>query len=231
MSLRFRARLPEDPYPSISPAPTPANLVSSLERGEVGLDGRELPHVAWVRAWRRAWKIVAFVSIAFFLTCGWFALNTGARLAREQTGEAARRALEADVGRGPCVRVDVNAGTTNSSTTSPIRRAIALRGGVGANRETATIMVSPRVISASAETTRTVETLDDPRCVGKKIRRVRRAGLSVGFVPLDEWPWGRRKTVSIVADAAVCVQHYLDVMDGKIGCDVVEENETVGMGG
>lgn len=226
MSLRFRARLPEDPYPSISPAPTPANLVSSLERGEVGLDGRELPHVAWIRAWRRAWKVVAFVSIAFFLTCGWFALDTGARLAREQTREAARRALELDVGRGPCVRVHVDANATSSA--SSIRRAIALRGGVGANRETATIMVSPRVISASAETTRTVETLDDPRCVGKKIRRERRAGLSVGFVSLDEWPWGKRKTVSVVGDAAVCVQHYLDVMDGKIGCDVVEENGAAG---
>jgi len=226
MSLRFRSRLDASP----SPCPSPANLVSSLERGEVGLDGRELPHVAWVRAWRRAWKIVVVASIAFFATCGWFAFGHGASLAREQTRDAVRRALDADVGRGPCVRVEASrpvagrgVGTAVGGTVGgTVGRAIALRGGE--------IMVAPRIASTSAETMRTVETLDDPACAGKRIRRERRAALSVTFVPLDDWPWGRRKTVSVVSDAAVCVQHYLDVLDGKLGCDAeaTETKELIG---
>lgn len=229
--MHFRARS----GPTRPAAPSPANLVSSLERGEVGLDGRELPHVAWIRVWRRAWKIVAFVSLTFFLTCGWFAFVHGTKLAREQTRDAVRNALDADLGKGPCVRVDANrqtmsrpgwtggsgrratAGTRGGvaggvgGIAGGVGRAIALRGGQ--------TMVAPRIVSTSTETTRTVETLDDPACVGKKIRRERHAALSVSFVPLDDWPWGRRKIVSVAYDAAVCVQHYLDVLDERLGCD------------
>ena len=212
MSLRFRTR-GDGSGSGPSPCPSAANLASSIERGEVGLDGRELPHVAWVRAWRRAWKIVAIVSIAFFVICGWFALAHGTALAREQTRDAVRRALDADIEKGPCVRVDAS----RLADRGTVGRAIALRGGE--------IMVAPRIASMSTETMRTVETIDDPACAGKRIRRERRAALSVTFVPLREWPWGRRETVSVVADAAVCVQHYIDVLDGKIGCDA-EATET-----
>ena len=217
MSLRFRARFSDVSYHP-EPSRSPANLVSSLERGEVGLDGRELPHVAFRRAWRRAWKIVAFVSVAFFLTCGWFALGNGARLAREQTRDAVSRALDADVARGPCVRVESSRGP-NGGGSGAVGRVVAFRDG-----ET---MVAPRIVSRSTETVRTVETLDDPACAGKRIRRRRRAALSVTFVSLDDWPWGRRNTVSVVTDAAVCVQHYVDVMDGKLGCDAKDDDDDV----
>ena len=217
MSLRFRTRPSDDPYPE--PSLSSAKLVSSLERGEVGLDGRELPHVAWGRASRRAWKIVAFVSVAFFLTCGWFALGNGARLAREQTRDAVARALDADAARGPCVRVDSTRGPNGRAGGAGVGRVVAFRGG-----ET---MVAPRIVSRSTETVRTVETLDDPACAGKRIRRRRRAALSVTFVSLDDWPWGGRNTASVVQDAAVCVQHYVDVMDGKLGCDAKDDDDDV----
>ena len=112
------------------------------------------------------------------------------------------------------MRVDVASRRPESKT---VGRVVAFRDGDA--------MVAPRIVSMSAETVRTVETLDDPACAGKRIRRRRRAALSVTFASLDEWPWGRRRTVSVVSDAAVCVQHYLDVMDGALGCDARDDDD------
>ncbi len=176
-----------------------AHLEHSLERGEFGLDGVELPHVALARAWRRAWKTVVFVSAMCLLGCGCFAGAHGAILSREQTRDAVRAAFSESDPSSPCVRVQTDVG-----------RVIALRDGE--------IMVAVRVASKSAEKTRTVETLDDPACAGRRVRRERHAAISVDFVPLDKWPWGFRRTAAFTKDAAVCVQHYVDVLDGNLHC-------------
>jgi hypothetical protein len=175
------------------------HLEHSLERGEIGLDGVELPHVALARLCRRAWKAVVFVSAMSLLACGCFAAYHGATLAREQTRDAVRAAFSESDPSSPCVRVLADVG-----------RVIALRDG--------DVMVATRVTSKSAEKTRTVETLDDAACVGRRVRRERHAAISVDFVPLDEWPWGYRRAASFTKDAAVCVQHYVDVLDGNLHC-------------
>lgn len=81
------------------------------------------------------------------------------------------------------------------------------------------VMVSPRIISLSSSMVLASESFEDTRCVGKTVQRSRHAALAARYVTVDAWPFGKRRSISVTDEQAVCVQHAIDDFEGILNCD------------
>jgi hypothetical protein len=81
------------------------------------------------------------------------------------------------------------------------------------------IMVSPIVVSLGGDAMQTLESIDNPGCPKKKLRRARRAAMTVRYIELEHWPWGAAEFMTLNNGAAVCAQHALEDFDKRFTCN------------
>jgi hypothetical protein len=171
-----------------------------LERGEFGLDG--VP-VEWnrseklSRSYARVRVCVAFLSFVVLVSFSVYSMA----VARAKIIGDAHEHIERDDPHSVC-----------SHYQHKWVRVISLRD-LGLN------MSFPRIISHGDETKETLETVDDARCLHKKVKKVRHVTIVVAYIPLEDWPYSTERFITLVGSLSVCVQHSIDLFDDLISCN------------
>lgn len=179
----------------------PAASSPCLERGEMGLDGRPASltrgEIWSFRMSRCASAVVASAGAFLF-----FLLVFGVYAARESAVTRIREYVAA---------LDV------TDACQPVRsewmNALYLR-------DQAVTMTGARVVSRGAETVKTVEEIETAECPEKKIKRARHTAVTLAYVPLERWPWGKETFLTLRDDEAVCAQHALEMLESKKPCEL-----------
>ena len=172
-----------------------------LERGELGLDGmkvkmtrKEMRSLMLLQCGNRT-MFVACVSLMLFLA---YAIN----LSRQNAISSVREYVST---------------LSVSDACQPVRsewmNVVYVRDGEY-------VMTKPRIVSRVVERVKTSESSDTPECADKKILRERHTAVTVAYVPLDGWPWGRESFVTLRDDVAVCAQHALEMLAAKSPCEI-----------
>jgi hypothetical protein len=100
---------------------------------------------------------------------------------------------------------------------------VPIRGDLGVNvvgfPTIKKYITHPKIMSSSGDMVYAAETLDNLGCEGKVIYRSRHLAVTVRHGSLDAWPLGTsHRTTTFVREQAVCVQHAIEVLQGKINC-------------
>lgn len=172
-----------------------------LERGEYGLDGARIKMnrvEIWSLRRSRCGKWAAVASCALLVLFLLFGTHT----ARKHAVSKIMQHIEL---------------SKNSDSCQPLRsewvNVIHIPKGM-------VTMTRPRLVSRGSEVVQTLEDIEIVECPEKKIRRERHTVITVAFVPLDSWPWGREILLTLKDDAAVCVQHAHEMLVAKNPCEI-----------
>jgi hypothetical protein len=171
-------------------------MSDSLESGQFGFDGRRQPRAPHGHVLRTTVVAVLIASTVFL---GLLMLYS-AKVALNQALEAFDSVHTAST-ESPC--------THFKSDWFEVISLPKLHHG----------MVSPKIVSVGTTVVKSGEIIEIAGCEGKLIQRDRFMTIGVKYQPLETWPFGRARNIALDGDEAVCVQHTIDQLKGKITCD------------